>query len=519
MKILGKSKWMLAGFMLLLVGSFVVSGCASTCYTCSSPAKPAAVKKACSSVTSDGNMLRGTMTDPTRDKSSSILFVEKKMPAEVRVGVPFDYQIILTNLADFNVEDVVVTEKVSDKFKVISATPEPTSSTGNVVKWNLGGLKCGEQVVINVKGQMDAAGELPNCTSVDYKQSLCMSAVAISPALKVNLDAPKEVMLCESIPVKIVVTNTGTGTVRDVQLNYALPEGLVTSDGQKAVASSIGTLRDGESKSVTVNLKAQKAGRFSNVAKAVAADGLTASSASVATVVKQPALKVSQSGPSMIYAGRNADYKITVSNTGDTVAQNTVLQGQLPSGCSFVKASDNGSASGSGVNWNLGNLNAGDSKSVSMTCKATAKAAMQSSAVAQAYCCEAATAKASTNVQGISAILLEVIDVNDPIEVGGDEQFVITVTNQGSEPDTNIVVDVEMGEFFKYGASSGATKAASESSTAVKFAPLPSLGAGEKATWQVVGKATGEGQNLIGVELSSDQLKKAVSETEATTIY
>jgi uncharacterized repeat protein (TIGR01451 family) len=414
---------------------------------------------------------------------------------------------------------VVVTERISDKFQVLSSDPKAASSSGNVVTWNLGGIECNTQAVIHVKGQMNVAGELPNCTSVDYNRVLCMSAVAIAPELKVGLDAAKEALICENIPVNIVVSNTGTGAVRNVQLNYALPEGLVTSDGKREVAYNLGTLNTGDSKSVAVNLRAQKTGTFSHVAKAVAEGGLSASSSTVSTVIKQPVLKVAMSAPREVYAGRNAEFKITVNNSGGIVAQNTVLQGQLPSGCAFVRASDNGQAAGGRVNWNLGNLNAGGSKSVSMTCQTSSTAALQASAVAQAYCADAASATTAVEAKGLAAILLEVVDVDDPIEVGGAERFVIVVTNQGTAVDGNIVVDVKMGDLFEYVSSSGPTRPAAESPTAVKFAPLPSLAPGEKASWQVIGKAKAAGQNLFGVELSSDHLKRAVNETEATTIY
>ena len=44
----------------------------------------------------------------------------------------------------------------------------------------------------------------------------------------------------------------------------------------------------------------------------------------------------------------------------------------------------------------------------------------------QPYGAEAVSASAQTQIDAIAAILLEVIDLSDPIEVGGNETYLIT---------------------------------------------------------------------------------------------
>lgn len=58
---------------------------------------------------------------------------------------------------------------------------------------------------------------------------------------------------------------------------------------------------------------------------------------------------------------------------------------------------------------------------------------------AKAYCAEA-DAETTTEVVGIPAILLEVVDNDDPIEVGANETYDIIVINQGSAEGTNIAI-------------------------------------------------------------------------------
>ena len=74
---------------------------------------------------------------------------------------------------------------------------------------------------------------------------------------------------------------------------------------------------------------------------------------------------------------------------------------------------------------------------------------MVSQATAQAKCASAVTAVAQTEFSGLSALLLECVDVTDPIEVGQQETYIITVTNQGSANDKNIkIVSIQAGGYL-----------------------------------------------------------------------
>ena len=117
------------------------------------------------------------------------------------------------------------------------------------------------------------------------------------------------------------------------------------------------------------------------------------------------------------------------------------------------------------------------------------------------------------------AILLEVVDTEDPIQVGGTEKFYVTVTNQGNAADSNIVVKMSFEKNFDYVSSSGPTVGTSEDVKSVTFAPLASLAPGQKATWEVVAKASEEGDHRTSVKLTSDVLSRSVDETESTHVY
>ena len=131
----------------------------------------------------------------------------------------------------------------------------------------------------------------------------------------------------------------------------------------------------------------------------------------------------------------------------------------------------------------------------------------------------------STEVTGIPAILLEVIDLDDPIQVGGEETYVITITNQGSAPDTNIRVVCTLEANQQFVSASGDSGSGTRVVTGtvrgnqIVFQPLASLAPKAVATLRVVVKCTAAGDTRFKLTMNSDQLTRPVDETEATNIY
>ena len=228
---------------------------------------------------------------------------------------------------------------------------------------------------------------------------------------------------------------------------------------------------------------------------------------------------MTKTGPKVRFVNKTVAYEIKVANKGDGECRNTVLVDTLPAGLEFVSASDGGRFADGKVTWTLGKLAPKATKKVSFTGRATRMGMLRNVASATALCTKA-SAHVETDIQGIPAVLLEVIDLEDPIEVGNNETYLIVVTNQGSTVDTNIQITCTVPAEQEYVSSSGPTTATAKEKT-VTFAPLASLAAKAKATYRVVVKGVKAGNVRFKVEMNTDQLKPtgAVMETESTNIY
>jgi uncharacterized repeat protein (TIGR01451 family) len=331
--------------------------------------------------------------------------------------------------------------------------------------------------------------------------------------------APARVMICDPITYEFTVTNTGTGPASDVVISESLPSGLKAVDGGDSnVRLNVGTLGPGESKSYSLAVMADAPGNYTNVASASSGTDLVVDSNAVDTEVVMPVLTVeADASATTQYLQRSFDFCYTVTNSGSGEAANVVLVASLPQGASFVSATNGGTVSGQNLTYNLGTLAAGASTRVCATFTATEVGTAMSRASVDGECADEATATTEIAMRGIPAILLEVVDQNDPVEVGGEEIYTITVTNQGSAVGTNVTLRIELEKSTPV-AADGPTAGTISGST-VTFDALPSIGVGEQKAWTVRVRAEEEGDIRFRVLMNSDQLGRDVEETEATNFY
>jgi uncharacterized repeat protein (TIGR01451 family) len=471
-------------------------------------------------VKNDGGMMVSSVAYPTGRRDSSILWIEKHYPSVVRLGEPYKYIIKVTNLSDLSVPNVGISEQIPDGFKVSRSSPEGEMSSGKI-KWDLGTFDPRETKAITIEGEASDNKQLPCCTAASYDPpTLCVSTDVREPSIKVDLTATPNATLCEEIALKFTVTNTGDSAVNNVIVKSQLPNGVTDMGGRNSVAFNVGALDKGASRQVAATVRASKAGDYSFSASAVADGGdISANSSTQSSNVVKPSVSVSASaGRDKQFVGREISYDFKVTNTGDTPAKNTVLEGTLPASARFVSATNGGQYVGGKVRWNVGNLNADESKTVSVNATAVGAGEAKAQASVGAYCADVATAMASTEIVGIPAVLLEVVDVEDPIEIGQSETYVITVTNQGTAPDTNIKIVAEFEDGIQYVSSSGATTG-SLSGNEITFSPLKSLAPKANASWNVVVKGQEANDFRFRVTLTSDQLTRKVEETESTHVY
>ncbi len=447
-----------------------------------------------------------------------IVRVDKSMPNEVGLNRPFKYTINLTNLTESMLTNIIVTEELPENFKFMSAVPS-AKEDGNKLIWNVESLGPKGTRQFTITGTATNIDSLKHCTTVITPViPACATVQVIQPELKLARTAPPEVMLCDVIPVRFVITNAGTGTVQNVKIVETLPAGLRTTDGKSELVFDAGTLMAGQSRQFSGELRAAQAGSYTSKAVATSTTGLSVESAPTTTSVGLPVLAITKTGPEQQYIGRPIEYELKITNKSDVSAKNTIVEETVPDGVTSVKATAGAKLSGSKLVWEFGTLEANASKDVKISYIPTKAGILVNSANATAYCATAVNASLKTTVTGISALLMEVVDVEDPVRIGSYATYVIRVENQGSATATNILITAVLEDNVRYISSAGATAGSKDGQT-VRFFPLGSLAPQAKAAWRVVVEAVRPGDVRFKIIMNADQLTRPVEKTESTHLY
>jgi uncharacterized repeat protein (TIGR01451 family) len=456
---------------------------------------------------------------PTGEKATSAILLRQVSPSEIRVGSEYETTIEVVNLNSADLQNVVVHLENSKNVEVVSSRPEAAKAPDGAIAWMMGDLPGGTTKTITLRTKAEGPGVASNCLSVVYANVLCASTTVVQPSLSLVKAATPEICgTCEEIRLTYTVRNTGTGVAEGVVVKDSLPAGLATLDGRSSVEWNVGNLASGIERKHEVIAKASKAGTHASAASATSGGGLVASSTAPATVVKEPKLAVTCEASDRVFLGRDVTYRFTVRNSGGCAADAATVRVPLPAAARFVSADGGGTLEAGDVTWRMPSVAAGQSTVVSMTVRPSGTGDAGVTATVAAGCLDPVHATCSTEIAGIPAILLEVVDTHDPIEIGEETTIVVTATNQGSSTDHDVKVVATLPASMTFISGSGASKV-SASGQVVTLSPVAALAPGAKAEWRITVRAASAEDARSRWELTSAQFKAPVMETESTYLF
>ncbi|NBD38239.1 MAG: DUF11 domain-containing protein [Verrucomicrobia bacterium] len=461
--------------------------------------------------------VKGSTAYPTGILSSSSLLLEKVVPQEVMVGAPYRVEYTLRNLTDVTLGDVVLEDVVGGNFNLSDSAPAADAMDGNTATWLLGDMPPGATRNVILRASSPEEGFAEICSRVTFVPVHCEQIRVVRADLELVLDLMPQGILCDPIPSTITVRNTGSSRLTDVTISESLPSGLTTLDGLSTISIPVGTLDPGQSESFDVDLKAARTGSFEVSPEATSAQGVRAQDMDT-TMLAAPELVISCDSPAERFIGRPVNVCLQVENSGDAPSNMTVVSMAVPAGASFQGATGGGTLVGNEVVWNVGSLAPGGNLELCATFTGSIPSMLTFTSTAEGDCADPVSSTCRTELTGIPAILLEVIDLEDPIEVGANQTYQIVVTNQGTAPATNVQVVATLEDEQRYVSSSGSSSA-SASGQRITMRPVAAIAPGDKAVWEVVVEALAAGDIRFSVEIESDQIQRPVRETEATNQY
>jgi uncharacterized repeat protein (TIGR01451 family) len=438
------------------------------------------------------------------------------VPAAVTPGQDLQYQITVTNPTGGAAHHVLVRNPLPANATFVRATPEPAARDPELL-WRLGTLEPGATREITLVLRPTGQGDINNCARVQYEHGQCVSTKVSRPGLSVRKTGPTQAVVGETLNYRIVVTNDGSTEATGVTLLDTLPAGLQHSTGRSRLTWEVGTLLPGQSSVLDYQLTARAVGRQCNKVVATAAGGLR-DEAEACVTVADARMSLKMTGPAERQLMLPATFQITVANAGTVALTEVLLQDPLPPQTTFVSASGGGQLVNKVVQWQVGTLEPGASRTVEVELRALAVGRVRNEAFATAARGLSERAEFTTEFSGQAGLLFEVVDSDDPVEVNGTTRYLILVRNQGMVPVTRVQVAATVPAEMAIVRVDGAA-AHTVAGQHVLYEPL-TLPAGGEARYEITVRALKPGDVRFRAELTADQLPAGpVHEEESTLIY
>jgi uncharacterized repeat protein (TIGR01451 family) len=93
-------------------------------------------------------------------------------------------------------------------------------------------------------------------------------------------------------------------------------------------------------------------------------------------------------------------------------------------------------------------------------------------ATAEAVCAKAVSDTAKVEIRTIPALQLEVVDGEDPVQIGANTTYTINVRNEGSGPDRNVTLRGTLPAELQFIRGEGVSQVSAQGQT-ITFAPWP----------------------------------------------
>lgn len=471
-----------------------------------------------SSAPRDEQPVESTVTPPNpTGRQEPAVSIEWVGPPTAKVGQPAEYTLVVRNACNIPVQQVLVRVRIPAGMST-SATEPKAISENNILVWDLGTLLAKQEKNLQMKLVAEAKGDVMPQAWVTFTGSSVMQVKIREPKLILKASAPEKVMIGDAAAFTLTVSNPGDGAADQVKIHAVLTDGLEHARGNK-VDFEIGNLAAGETRSVQL-ICATKSGGAQKCEGAAEADGGLRAADAAAVDVIMPRLDLQLVGPALRYLERKALYTLKVTNPGDAPATNVTVSDVVPAGFKVLAASDGGrhDFSTRTVSWFLGEIGPGQTREVKMEVQAINPGEHKHKATAVAARGLRAESELMTRVEGLSALLLEMVDTEDPIEVNGDTAYEIRVTNTGSKTETDIKIIATIPDKMQFKSSQGPVRFREEGKTIV-YEPIERLAPRADAIFRINVKALEPGTVRFKIQMTSTNLVEPVIKMEATRIY
>lgn len=316
--------------------------------------------------------------DSTTDVCDSVILTPKATPTDVvlsmakgvdentpLIGETITYTMAVTNVGDTQATDVNVTDILPPELNFVSASGGGSYDGGTrTISWSLPTLDASASMIFTITAIVNATAVVdtpvnnevcavadqnltPQCADINFTPRDPIVTMLIDKV--VDNELPK---VDDEVTYTIVVTNSGTDTANNVEVNDTLPFGVTYSSDSPSVGTYNPPVWDGfdliggasAELNITVTIDPDTEGsQISNEACVNADENATAvcddANLTVARVILTIQKISDQNEPP---EDANITYTIVVNNIGDVNATNVTVSDTLPADVTYVSVGGNG---------------------------------------------------------------------------------------------------------------------------------------------------------------------------------
>ena len=435
-------------------------------------------------------------------------------PQNVPVGVPANYEVVVYNEDQIDLEGLILRVEVPAGVAIQPGRPdqgqfdlETAPDGAALLTWGIEKLPGGRVAKAPIRMAARAAKDFNvglDWTLVPLSRSA--SIHVISPRVDVAIVGPEDVLFGDSNTYKLRVRNMGDAVAENVSVKVVAEEfGSSTSE--------VGNIQPGAVETMEIELEFEQKGKIHVDVFANGTNNVKSQTA-MDIMVRKPNLISRLSAPQMVYHGSAVNYTATVKNTGDAPASQVVGFLKLPAGAQPVSLPYGAVQEGRSLKWPISKLEPEGVQEFTFQINLPGEGENQVELECIGKAAGSTKSNALTVVQAIPDLKLIVSDPIAPAPVGSEVVYELNLTNRGSKAAHNVRVIAQFSKGIEPTRSGGHGYRVVPGQ--VFFDPIGTVAAGQTVKLQVYAIADNDGMHRFRAEVRTDDENIRLVQEEST---
>ncbi|WP_281321893.1 gliding motility-associated C-terminal domain-containing protein [Flavobacterium aestivum] len=443
---------------------------------------------------------------PTATPNADISVVKTVSTNSPRVGTNVTFTIAVTNNGPSDATGVTVAETLPSGYTLVSASPSVGSYDGTTT-WTIGNMLNGASATLTIvaKVNVSVTNDYANTASisgsdpVDLDPTNNTSTSTPTPVASSDLSVVKTVstrtpIVGTDVSFTITATNNGPSDATNVNVQDVLPSGYTFVSATPSTGTwtapnwTIGNLANGASATITIVATVKASGPYDNTATISGTE--TDPEMSNNTSTAEPIVPIFRADLSIVktintnspIVGTNVSFTITATNNGPSDATNVNVAETLPTGYTFISASQSAGSYDGTSTWAIGNLANGASATLTIVARVNNSGPYTNTVTISGNEPDPTLPNNTSTVTPVPVFssdlsVVKTVSTNSPI-VGTNVTFTITATNNGPSDATNVNVAETLPSGYTF------------------VNATPSMGTYDGTTWAIGNLANGTSATL-----------------------